>query len=509
MMVFKNYPMDVASFFAEHRVMVTKDALDYIASRENPLEYAKMVLEKNEGKRFLTISDVKLEQSKLDLVKHEEEDEIEVFFPSDFKPIAKDIEPKIEIFDEFDVTGKSDSDGEVSDFVEYFRDRYERIAKILRQRGPTVRNIEVLKMKRYTETVRVIGIVTEKRYSRSGHLLVVIEDPTDQLTVLVPKNDTELMAKGVNLVNDEVIAVDGRFSRGDLFIAKDIIQPDIIPKKIRTSDEDVALAMISDTHVGSNLFLEKTFRKFLDWLKGRGPRKDLAGKVKYLTIAGDLVDGIGIYPGQEEELAILDIYEQYETFEKLMEEIPDYIEVFIIPGNHDAVRVADPQPAISKDLLPNLYNQDNFHLLGSPGYISVHGVEVLMYHGQSIHSYVPFISGFDYTKPERLGIEALKRRHLHAVYGEKPPIAPEHKDYLVIERVPDIMHFGDVHKNGYANYKGVTIINSGTWQDITPYQIKQGHHPTPGILPVVTLINRRLNIVKFRRGEDIGSTSLS
>ncbi len=502
--------MDVSSFFASKGILVAKDALEYILSKEDPLAYAMQIVERHPDKKFLNLDDVKTEPSKVDLVKKEDGDEeIEVFFPTDFKPVAKDIDPQIEIFDDLDVTGKSESDGGINDFIEYFRDRFQRIARILGERGPTVRNIEVLKRNRYRERVRIIGMVTEKRYSRNGHLLIIIEDLTDQLTVLVPKDDRVLMAKGANLVHDEVIAVDGSFSRGDLFIAKDIIQPDVIPKPVKTAKDDVALAMISDTHVGSNLFLEKTFVKFLDWLKGRGPRKDLAGKVKYLTIAGDLVDGIGIYPGQEQELSITDIYEQYAAFERFMEEIPDYIEVFIIPGNHDAVRVADPQPAIPDDLLPTLYSFDNFHMLGSPGYVSVHGIEVLMYHGQSIHSYVPNISGFDYTKPERLGIEALKRRHIHAIYGDKPPIAPEKRDYLVIERVPDIMHFGDVHKNGYANYKGVTIVNSGTWQDITPYQIKQGHHPTPGILPVITLRDRKINILKFRRGEGIGSTSLS
>ncbi len=502
--------MNVSDFFAERKIMIAKEALDYISSRPDPISYAEAVIEKNEGKKFLTLDDVKLETAKVDLVKRDDEDErIEAFFPVEFKPVAKDIEPRVKIFDELDVTGKSNSDGEVSDFVNYFRDRFERISDILKQRGSTVRDIETLKKRRYQEVVRVIGMVTDKRYSKNGHILLVVEDPTDQLTVLVPKSDEPLMDVASTLLHDEVIAIDGKFSRGDLFIAKDIIQPDIVQKSIKTSDEDVALAMISDTHIGSRLFLEKIFRKFIDWLNGKGPRADLAGKVKYLTIAGDLVDGIGIYPGQENELAILDIYDQYEAFERFMEEIPEYIEVFVIPGNHDAVRVADPQPAISKELIPELYSCKNFHMLGSPGYVSIHDIEVLIYHGQSIHSFVPFLSGFDYAHPERLGIEALKRRHLHPVYGEKPPIAPESRDYLVIERVPDIMHFADVHKNGYANYKGVTIVNSGTWQDITPYQIKQGHHPTPGILPVITLMNRKLNILKFKKGESIGSTSLS
>ncbi len=487
--------MDVSNFFFERGVFLAKDALDYILSQDEPDAYARAVLEKNKGKKFLTLSDVVIKQEKV------ETKEKEINLPSDFKPIAKDIEPRIKIFEEFDVTGKSESSGSVNDFIDFFRDRFNRISEILRSRpGPTVKDIKRLKKIRPTETARIIGMVSDKRMSRTGHYLIHIEDLSDNLTVLVPKDNQSLMAKASSILPDEVIAVDGRFSRGDLFIASDIIQPDIPKKEPKTSDEDIALAMISDLHVGSNLFLEKYFRKFLDWLNGKGERKDLAERIKYITIAGDLVDGIGVYPGQEDELEILDIYEQYKYFEGLIAEIPEYIEIIVIPGNHDAVRVAAPQPALPKELAPDLHSMENVHLLGSPSYVSLHGIEVLLYHGQSIHSFVPHISGFDYSKPEQLGVEVLKRRNLHVVYGEKPPITPEKRDYFVIERVPDIMHFGDVHKNGYTTYRGVTIVNSGTWQDITPYQIKQGHHPTPCILPVMTLRDRRTSLLKFRRG---------
>ena len=49
--------------------------------------------------------------------------------------------------------------------------------------------------------------------------------------------------------------------------------------------------LISDVHVGSDTFLETCWNKFADWLSDSDH--------SYLLIAGDLVDGIGIYPGQE------------------------------------------------------------------------------------------------------------------------------------------------------------------------------------------------------------------
>ncbi|MEM4724918.1 MAG: hypothetical protein QXP01_07895, partial [Candidatus Hadarchaeum sp.] len=49
-----------------------------------------------------------------------------------FKPLAAEYEPKVRVTK--DVTGQSYSEGELSDFVALFRDRYERIGSILKKR---------------------------------------------------------------------------------------------------------------------------------------------------------------------------------------------------------------------------------------------------------------------------------------------------------------------------------------------------------------------------------------
>ena len=259
--------------------------------------------------------------------------------------------------------------------------------------------------------------------------------------------------------------------------------------------------MLSDLHVGSKYFLKQNFQKFLEWINGRSARhRELAGKIKYITIAGDLVDGVGIYPTQEEELETDDIFQQYEQLGELLSEIPEYIEIIAIPGNHDATRTAEPQPAIDPSLLGKLVDLPNFRCLGSPSYVSLHGVEFMLYHGASIHSMVPHILEANYNQPEITIREWLRKRHLHPVYGEKPPLSPEKRDYLVIERVPDVLHVGDVHRNGYLNYRGVIGVNSGTWQGITPFQLKQGHSPTPCILPLLNLQTGKLHILHFEKG---------
>ena len=67
----------------------------------------------------------------------------------------------------------------------------------------------------------------------------------------------------------------------------------------------------------------------------------------------------------------------------------------------------------------------------------------------------------------------------------------------MIDEVPDILHMGHIHKNGYDEYHGTKIVNSGTWQSRTSFQIKQGHIPIPALLTVYETKSTRMNAVDF------------
>lgn len=92
--------------------------------------------------------------------------------------------------------------------------------------------------------------------------------------------------------------------------------------------------------------------------------------------------------------------------------------------------------------------------------------------------------------------ELLKKRHLAPIYGGKTELAPLHRDWMVIDTPPDVVHFGHAHHNAVDNYRGVQIINSGTFQSQTDFMRKQGVVPTPGI---VTFMNLQTGVpnVKF------------
>jgi DNA polymerase II small subunit len=81
--------------------------------------------------------------------------------------------------------------------------------------------------------------------------------------------------------------------------------------------------------------------------------------------------------------------------------------------------------------------------------------------------------------------EFLNIRHLAPIYGERTPLASELEDHLVIDEVPNVLHTGHVHINTYKNYKGIHLINSGTFQTQTEFQKIYNIVPTPAQVPIL------------------------
>lgn len=414
--------------------------------------------------------------------------------PASFRPLAKEFSAEFRILEGSDAEGKSKCTGKIEDFVGHFRNRFERIGKVLKNRITENPIATTGKLKAHNgEKVRLVAMVTEKRPTKKGNLLLDVEDEEGTAKVVVMK-DTEGFKASGRLMLDDIVAFDGK-NADELFISDAITWPEIpFMRRQKLSERDFAVAYVSDLHLGSKKFLEADLNAFISWLNGAGERQDLAGKVKYLIVGGDVVDGIGIYPEQEKELAVKDIYKQYEMFDAAMEKVPDYIEVIVAPGNHDAVRRADPQPPIPSSLI-----HSDVTRVGSPGHLDIEGLRHLIYHGTSLDSIIAGMTGLSYSKPEEAMLELIRRRHLSPIYGDSL-IVPEEEDYMVIDSEPDVVHMGHVHKNGYMMYRGTLLINSGTFQDRTDYQVKIGHVPTPGMVPVLDAKTGKLNVWNAKGG---------
>ncbi len=413
---------------------------------------------------------------------------------------AEDRESRLEVV--FDPTGKLGTIGAFDDFLRYFRSRFEKMSALFRQRIDT-RNAGSISDALSGGTNgrgRFVCMVVDKR-EKGDRIFLTVDDYDDEATVLVGKFNPSLWQTARRVVRDQVLYLETRKSSGRLLVAENIVLPEIPDRKPVHADEEVFAVLISDVHIGSKTFLEDAFRRVLGWLKGdvgAPNQRDIASRVKYVLIGGDLVDGIGVYPRQEVDLKVPDIYEQYRLAARFVGEIPEHMEVVLIPGNHDAVRQALPQPAIPKDFAGPVYESRRIVSLGDPAEISLHGVHFLLFHGTSLMDIVSSVPGFDYQKPVEVMEYQLRARHLAPEYGKLTPIGPELEDFLVVERVPDVFQSGHVHVPGFGVYRGTTIVNSGAWQGQTDYQKRMGLVPQPGLLPVVNLKTLEVRMIDFR-----------
>ncbi len=473
-------------------IRLTPEATEFLSKDEKAGAVTDRIL--SSARLLVTLLDIK------EMLEEEEKVPVptEVRRASGFKPLAKEYDSNFEVVSKSDVSGNSRSTGTVEDFVSYFNDRFKRTEKMLRERTGSQPTVKSTHIKGHEgDKVRFIGMVSEKSITRKGNLMVMMEDEHDVVRVIFSQND-KVHEHGVRLIPDEVVAVDGKIFK-DMIIANEVTWPDVsVVRDQKFTENDVAIAYLSDLHFGSNTFMEKEFGKFVSWLNGNEGETELAGKVKYIIIAGDLVDGIGIYPNQEDELIVNDIYKQYEMFDRWAGEIPDYIEIIAGPGNHDAVRRAEPQPIIPEEMIHSRVTR-----IGSPAHVKIEGLKHLVYHGTSLDSIIAAIAGLDYAHPGTAMLELLKRRHLSPIYGENL-IVPEGTDYMVIDEEPDILHMGHIHKNACTQYRGTMLVNSGTFQAQTDFQLRMGHIPTPCIVPIYESKPAKVTHLDFKKGGTFG-----
>jgi DNA polymerase II small subunit len=364
-----------------------------------------------------------------------------------------------------------------------FKSRFSKLKKIISNHpeAKMLKSISSVISTKSNDDMYICGLLTERRIERSVTKLT-IDDPTGSIETIVFDKDLQKIA--ASLLTDQLVMEKISFGKNGGFIVKDVIIPDIPEHAPNRSKTEAYAVFLSDLHIGSMYFMEKELNDFILWLSSPDP---VARKIRFVLICGDIVDGVGIYPNQDKELEFVDIHEQLEKTIELLNKIPQHIKIIVTPGNHDPGRRALPQPAIPEFYNSDLWNQKNISMLGNPAMISLNGVKVLMFHGQSIDDIVRTTPGLSYDKPAKVMRHLLQARHLSPIYGSQTPLAPENDDMMVIDEVPDIFHAGHVHVVDLDLYRGVLILNCGAWQHQTPFQTGVGMTPTPGLAVIVNL----------------------
>ncbi len=400
----------------------------------------------------------------------------------------------------------------VADFTNFFTSRFKYLENILRNRQELQNMLSISRVleKKERENVSIIGIVDEIGETRNGNIMLTLEDFTGKIKVLISKNKKDLFLDGKDLVYDEVVGISG--VTGDKIIfAENVVWPDIpSTHMMKKGPEEEFVLFLSDIHVGSKYFLEEPFKKFIQWVKGNvgnETQRNIARNVKYIFIAGDIIDGVGIYPSHEEELSITTTEGQYQKFVELIKEIPSHIPIIICPGNHDVVHLAEPQPILYQQFAPGLFDLPNIQLVTNPALINIgktenfEGFDVQMYHGYSFDYYVANVesirNGGGYHRADLIMKFLLKRRHMAPSFTSTPYYPGHKEDPLLIKKVPDFFITGHIHYSSVANYKGITMISGSCWQSMTSFQEKLGHDPEPGRVPVVNLKTREVKVLRF------------
>ncbi|MEM2153909.1 MAG: metallophosphoesterase [Nitrososphaeria archaeon] len=136
--------------------------------------------------------------------------------------------------------------------------------------------------------------------------------------------------------------------------------------------EILRVAVCADVHVGSRY---AKLGEFLSYLKYVDEASDV------LFIAGDLLDGIGVYKGQEMELALVRVEEQVERAKELLSYYKKPI--FFITGNHEYSVTERTGIEIG-----NLLASKTATFLGPhKGEIIINGIRFQLWHGSGAGSY--------------------------------------------------------------------------------------------------------------------------
>ncbi|HYD03091.1 MAG TPA: metallophosphoesterase [Alphaproteobacteria bacterium] len=406
----------------------------------------------------------------------------------------------------------------VADFVSFHTVRFKDIEKILRSRQElqSLTSIARIAAKKERENVALIGVVYEKSLTKAGNIMFTLEDQTGMIKVVVNKTKDAMFKLAEEIQLDETIGVTGTFDQ--ILFANSILIPDIpLTKELKKSPEPGYAVIISDTQFGGKLFLEKEFEKFIAWIKGEmgnERQREIASMVKYIFIGGDLVEGVGIYPGQEYDLSIIDVKEQYAQFAALLKKIPSNIPIIICPGNHDVGRISEPQLPLSKEYAWPVLALPNVISLSNPSMVNIYaqpennfdGLDVMFYHGYSFVYYsekIPTIrqSGGQ-KRPDLIMKYLLQRRHLAPSHTSALYVPDPKKDPLFIERIPDILISGHIHRASVSSYKNVTCFNASCWVSKSPEQERRGLEPQPGRAFIVDMHTREVKVMNFLSRED-------
>lgn len=398
---------------------------------------------------------------------------------------------------------------ELSDFVNFFKGRYKEIVEIMQKEMDLSELMSINRASGTKQGVSLVGMIFNKNRTKNGNIILEIEDLSGSIKILINSDKKDLFNIAENLCLDSVIGIRGVAGQEIIFADK-IIFPEINLSSRKKSSYDESVAFIGDIHFGSKKFLKDSFESFINYLSDANDDVE-ARKIKYLFIVGDIVTGIGNYPNQKDDLLIMDLKEQFSKFAEMLKRVRKDISIIITSGNHDCVRIMEPQPVFNRKYAEDLYNMNNVFLIENPSIINIgdridfSGFDILCYHGFSFPYYANNVNELlirkSMNEPDLIMKYLLKNRHLAPTHGSLQYF-PSKRDPFLIREAPDFFVSGHTHKSTVSYFNNIMLVSVSSWEAETSYQKKFGNDPDFCKVPVVNLKTRDVQILDFEVKDD-------
>lgn len=201
------------------------------------------------------------------------------------------------------------------------------------------------------------------------------------------------------------------------------------------------IGVVSDTHIGSKASRIDALNDFYEFAKREG--------VYVVFHGGDLLDGVGVYSGQEANLSAFTLEDQIDL--AIREYPKNGLETLMISGNHDLKQY---QRGRSPDPVQVFANRrEDIQYLGK-------------YYARIVVSnsivYIDLI---------------------HPSHGTAYAVSYHVQKY--IERIkpgdkPNILIWGHQHDAMYIFYRNIHTVKAGSFQDQTEYSLRKGLYTTVG-----------------------------
>lgn len=232
---------------------------------------------------------------------------------------------------------------------------------------------------------------------------ITLEDKTGEAEIRI--EDKNILN---DIVQDEVVAVLCENSGNDI-VGEIVFFPDTPMKRdIERTKEDFHCLFISDIHMDSDLFNEKYYKNLINWLE-------------------ETTEKINIF-------VVGDVSSETKDIKKFLSDIPKRHSITIIGGE------IDPK---MENILPN------------PVTIQFENVKLFLFHAPNLNHYVNL-----WGSAEKAMTNLMKKRHLDPTFAINQRI--DNNDPYLLERIPDIVVGGHTHIPSSTNYKGTTLLTTGS-----------------------------------------------